>query len=68
MNAADLFVGVVSVGLGVIGLFAAGDSRETNRRTARIRWLEQLVGRPISRAIYGLLGLFLIGLGAAIAS
>ena len=63
----DLFVGLVAVALGSIGLAAAALNWEHFFRIAKVQWIEVRVGRSVVRVGYALIGILLIVLGAAIA-
>jgi hypothetical protein len=67
MMAADVFVGIVAMVIGVASLAAAVTNREYFYQFPKIRWIEKKGGRAAARAFYTLLGVLLILLGAAIA-
>jgi hypothetical protein len=67
MNLEELFVGVVAVVLGLVGIVAAIGNWDHWYRFSKIRWIESIGGRRCARALYALLGIVLIALGVAIA-
>jgi hypothetical protein len=68
MNVLDLFVGSVSIGLGVLALVAALFNWNASYQLDKARWLEDQWGRSTLRWIYALVGLVLVALGVAIAA
>lgn len=67
MNAEEVFVGGVSVALGVLAVLAAIGNWDCCFQLAKVRWLETFGGRRATRAVYALVGAALIVLGVAIA-
>jgi len=67
VNIEQLFVGGVAVVLGTLAIAAGVSNRDAFFQATKIKWIETFGGRPLSRSIYALLGLTLIGLGIAIA-
>jgi hypothetical protein len=67
MMAADVFVGIVAIVIGLVSLLAAVTNREHFYQFPKIRWIEKKGGRGSARAFYMLLGALLILLGAAVA-
>ena len=66
MNPADMFVGLVAIGLGAIYVVVAAVNWEWYFQLRKARWLEARLGRTGVRCIYALLGVGLISLGLAI--
>ncbi|MCA9268746.1 MAG: hypothetical protein KDA41_09765 [Planctomycetales bacterium] len=66
MNAADLFVGGVAVGLGLAALLAAVLNIDVGFRLPKAQAIESRWGRRGARICYALLGAALLLLGAAI--
>jgi hypothetical protein len=67
MNLEPLFVGTLSVVLGLLGLIAAIVNSDRYYRLDKVRRFEAFAGRRYARALYAVLGCLLIGLGIAIA-
>ena len=67
MNHEELFVGAVSIALGVAGVVAAIRNWDSYYQLDKVRWLETVWGRRAARIVYGFLGMLLIALGVAIA-
>jgi len=67
MNPEDLFVGAVSILLGVVGVIAAVGNWEVCYQLDKVRWLESVSGRWCARAVYAVIGTLLIAMGVAIA-
>ena len=65
---ADIFVGVVTIGLGIFLASVAIFNWEWYYQLRKARWVESLCGRAGARVFHVLLGLALIVLGAAIAT
>jgi hypothetical protein len=63
----DLFVGIVSIGVGVSLLLAAGLNWEWFYELPFPRWLSRRLGRPVARLIHASMGGGLIALGIAVA-
>jgi hypothetical protein len=66
MNYEAIFVGAISVLLGLIGVIAAVANRDVCYQLEKIRKLEQRAGRSSARAVYAVVGVVLICLGIAI--
>lgn len=66
MNAEEVFVGAVSVLLGLVALIAAVSNNDWCYSLPKVRWLSRHTNRTTSRCIYGVLGLLLIAWGIAI--
>ena len=67
MNHEELFVGAVSIVLGLAGVVAAIGNWDRYYQLDKVRWLETVWGRRTARTMYGVVGSLLILLGVAIA-
>jgi len=67
MNHEEMFVGAVSIALGVAAVVAAVGNRDSYYRLDKVHWLENVLGRRAARMVYGFVGMLLIVLGVAIA-
>ena len=67
MNHEELFVGAVSIALGLAGVVAAIGNWDSYYQLDKVRWLETVWGRRVARLVYGVVGMLLIVLGVAIA-
>ena len=67
MNHEELFVGTVSIVLGVAGLIAAIGNWDGYYQLDKVRWFEAVAGRRWARVAYAVIGTLLIVLGVAIA-
>lgn len=63
----DLFVGAVAIAIGLFVMSAALFNWEWYYQLHKARWIESICGRSGARVFFGVLGLALIVLGAAIA-
>lgn len=64
----DLFVGAVAIAIGLFVMSAALFNWEWYYQLHKARWIESICGRGGARVFFGVLGLALIVLGAAIAT
>lgn len=64
----DIFVGSVTIGLGLFVISAAIFNWDWYYQLQKARWIQSLCGRNGARVFFGILGLGLIVLGAAIAN
>lgn len=64
----DLFVGTVAIALGLFVSLSAVFNWDWYYQLHKARWIESICGRSGARVFFGVLGLVLIVLGAAIAS
>jgi len=64
----DLFVGTVSVAIGVLLITCALANWQWCYSLGTARWLQRYLGRGRTRLLHGVLGLGLLALGVAIAS
>jgi hypothetical protein len=67
MIAADLFVGMTAVVIGLASLAAAIGNWDLLYQLPKLRWIESRAGRPAARLACVLLGAACIALGVAIA-
>lgn len=68
MISADLFVGAVAIAIGLFVSSAALFNWDWYYQLHKARWIESIWGRSGARVFFGILGLGLIVLGAAIAT
>jgi hypothetical protein len=68
MNPEHLFVGGVSITLGMTAIVVSIGNWDACYRLAKIRWIESWGGRRAARWSYALIGVALIALGIAIAT
>ena len=68
MTPEELFVGGVSVTLGVIAIAISIGNWKPCYRLPKVRWIESLGGRTAARWTYAVSGALLILLGIAIAA
>lgn len=63
----QLFVGGISIALGVLAIAAGASNLDVCFQLKKIQWIESRGGRGLARVTYAMLGVTLIGLGIAIA-
>lgn len=66
MQAADIFVGGVSIALGVAAVWVAAVNSDAAFRLATPKLIERIWGRNGIRILFALLGIVFIAVGAAI--
>jgi len=67
MISADLFVGVVAIGVGVFAMLSGFFNWEWSYQLHKTQWIETRLGRVGARAVYVVIGIGMIILGCAIA-
>jgi hypothetical protein len=68
MQWTDVFVGAVSVAIGLWALGSSIFNWESAYRLAKARWFEKRYGRRGARTFYAVLGILMLVLGVAIAA
>ena len=67
MNVQEVFVGCVSIVLGMLAIFGAVSNQDWYYQLDKLRWIEANWGRIAARSFYVMVGMMLIILGVAIA-